>query len=74
MARLKPKQKFVSLFLEQFKNIFKKPKQPTAADFRETQSKKETINKSHTDISKSIREFNKFQVQKNSWRNLFHYK
>ena len=74
MARLKPKQKFVSLFLEQFKNIFKKPKQSTAADFRETQSKKEIINKSQTDIAKSIREFNKLQVQKNSWRNLFHYK
>ena len=58
-------------FLKKFKNIFKKLKQPTAADFQEAQSKKEIINKSYTDITKSIREFNKFQVQKNFWRSLF---
>ncbi len=61
-------------FLKKFKNIFKKPKQPTVADSQEAQSKKEIINKSYADIAKSIRESNKFQVQKNFWRNLFHSK
>lgn len=61
----------MNTLVEKIKSIFKRKEKP-----KMTELEKERLNNTiwgTNDISRSIRESNKFQTQKNLWRRIFHF-
>ena len=57
---------------EKIKNIFGSRKESETADYKKDKSFDDAMNGAN-DIAWSIRESEKFQLQKKLWRNVFHF-